>query len=78
VHTPIPEDDPSQHFCDALETAIRIGNDTDTVAAIAGGLLGAHWGASSVAPQWRAMLHGYPGITAEDLQALVDQAISRV
>lgn len=77
VHTPVPTHDPSRHLPAALETAIRIGNDTDTVAAIAGGLLGARWGAASVAPQWRAMLHGYPGLTADDLLALVDRAIGR-
>ncbi|WP_340539288.1 ADP-ribosylglycohydrolase family protein [Nocardioides sp. GXZ039] len=75
AHTPIPAEDPSRHLANSLETAIRIGNDTDTVAAIAGGLLGARWGASAVPAQWRAMLHGYPGLTGEDLVALTDRAI---
>ena len=39
---------PCDHLQDALHAAIRIGDDTDTVAAIAGGLLGARWGASAV------------------------------
>ncbi len=77
VHTPVPHEAPSRHLDHALETAIRIGDDTDTVAAIAGGLLGARWGAESVPSPWRTMLHGYPGITGEDLVALVDRAISR-
>lgn len=76
AHTPIPEDDPTRHLGDALDTAIRIGDDTDTVAAIAGGLLGARWGAASVPQLWRTTLHGYPGITYEDLLTLVDQAVS--
>jgi ADP-ribosylglycohydrolase len=76
AHTPIPIDEPGRHFGEALETAIRIGNDTDTVAAIAGGLLGARWGESSIPRRWRTMLHGYPGINGEDLLALVDQAVS--
>ncbi len=76
AHTPIPVDEPSRHFGAALDVAIRIGDDTDTVAAIAGALLGARWGAASVPQQWRTMLHGYPGITAEDLLALVDQALA--
>jgi ADP-ribosylglycohydrolase len=75
VHTPVPADEPSRHFGDALDTAIRIGDDTDTVAAIAGGLLGARWGAASIPLRWRTMLHGYPGITGEDLVVLVDRAI---
>lgn len=54
----------------ALETAIRIGDDTDTVAAIAGGLLGAYWGASAFPARWRRILHGWPGLRAHDLMAL--------
>jgi ADP-ribosyl-[dinitrogen reductase] hydrolase len=70
VHTPVPEDDPHRHFVDALETAIRIGDDTDTVAAIAGGVLGGRWGVGAVPARWRRMLHGWPGLDAEDLVAL--------
>ena len=69
-HTPVPADDPSRHATQALATAIAIGNDTDTVAAIAGGLLGARWGASAFPAQWRGMLHGYPGLTGERLEEL--------
>lgn len=58
---------PAQHLRLSLETAVRSGNDTDTVAAIAGGLLGARWGASAVPAQWRRKVHGWPGITGADL-----------
>ncbi|MET9491512.1 ADP-ribosylglycohydrolase family protein [Nocardia sp. NPDC006630] len=61
----------------ALELAVRAGGDTDTTAAIAGGLLGARWGASAVPEQWRAMLHGYPGYRAEDLTALTERIVNR-
>ena len=60
TRTPIPDDDPAdgvfaaQHLQLALEAAVRGGNDTDTVAAIAGGLLGARWGASAVPLDWAA------------------------
>ena len=37
----------------ALGRAVSGGGDTDTVAAIAGALLGARYGASAVPPQWR-------------------------
>lgn len=77
VHTPIPAEDPSRHFGAALETVIRVGDDTDTTAAIAGGLLGARWGAASIPQHWRTVLHGYPGITGEDLLLLVDRALGR-
>ena len=71
VHqTPVPADRPSDHLVAALRAAVHIGNDTDTVAAIAGSLLGARWGASAVPDQWRAMLHGWPGLTAADLVGL--------
>lgn len=73
-HTPVPADDPGRHLADALATAIRIGHDTDTVAAIAGGLLGARWGASAVPARWREICHGYPGLGAEDLVQLAESA----
>jgi hypothetical protein len=58
------------HLQNALELAVRAGNDTDTTAAIAGGLLGARWGASAVPAAWRRILHGWPGLRAKDLIAL--------
>ena len=33
--------------------AVALGNDTDTTAAIAGGLAGVHWGVASIPPTWR-------------------------
>ncbi len=58
------------HLQQALELAVRAGNDTDTTAAIAGGLLGARWGAAAVPARWRRKLHGWPGLHARDLVAL--------
>lgn len=57
----------SDGFAETLNTAIRIGHDTDTVAAIAGALIGAKWGASAIPATWRRILHGYPGKRGEDL-----------
>ena len=59
VHTSVPENMPCRHLQRSLATAIGIGHDTDTVAAIAGALLGARWGASAVPQQWQAPLHGW-------------------
>lgn len=59
-----------EHLRRGLDAAVRAGFDTDTVAAIAGGLLGAAYGASAVPLQWRALLHGWPGLTARDLVGL--------
>lgn len=61
------------HLPRALEACVRAGNDTDTTAAIAGGLLGARWGASAVPPRWRGLLHGYPGLTGADLPDLAQR-----
>ena len=49
-------------------------NDTDTVAAIAGGLLGARWGASAVPWHWRRAVHGWPGLDGRDLVSLAARA----
>ena len=59
LHTLTPDVEPHEHTRDALFTAIRIGNDTDTVAAIAGALLGARWGADAIADEWRQAVHGW-------------------
>ena len=71
--TPVPSPNPAggsfpaQHLALALDAAVRAGDDTDTVAAIAGGLLGARWGASAVPLQWQRILHGWPGLRSRDL-----------
>ena len=49
----------------------------DTVAAIAGGLLGARWGASAIPPQWRSRVNGWPGLRADDLVSLAHAAACR-
>jgi len=56
-----------------LELAVRGGNDTDTVAAIAGGLVGAVHGADvDFIPQdWMEKLHGWPKIKVDGLLELV-------
>ncbi len=61
---------------DALVRAVRGGGDTDTVAAIAGSLAGAIWGASAVPAQWRTIVHGWPGDTADDLARQAVTAIT--
>ncbi len=78
--TPIPSDDehePCEHLQRALHAAIRIGHDTDTVAAIAGSLLGARWGSSAIPLRWRALVHGWPGLEADDLVRLAVRSARR-
>lgn len=66
-----------EHLQQALELAVRAGGDTDTTAAIAGGLLGARWGASAVPARWQQMLHGWPGYRTSDLVRLALATASR-
>lgn len=71
VHqTPVPGEMPCLHLQDALRAAVQIGHDTETVAAIAGSLLGARWGVSAIPFAWRRKLHGWPGYRANDLVRL--------
>ena len=82
TRTPVPELNPSAdrypcgHFAQALEAAVRGGRDTDTVAAIAGGLLGARWGASAVPARWRRVMHGWPGERSGELVRLAALAVA--
>jgi ADP-ribosyl-[dinitrogen reductase] hydrolase len=60
---------------DGLQRAVAGGGDTDTVAAIAGALLGARFGGSAVPSRYRRLLHGWPGLRAHDLAGLAVLAI---
>ncbi len=81
ANTPEPPQDsaagvfPADRLRLALDAAVRGGRDTDTVAAIAGGLLGAAYGASAVPAQWRRRLHGWPGWTTRTLVATASAII---
>ncbi|MBW6439277.1 ADP-ribosylglycohydrolase family protein [Actinoplanes hulinensis] len=76
TRTPVPAEDPGagsfacDHLRDALYAAVGAGNDTDTVAAIAGAVLGARWGTSGVPLQWQRAVHGWERKRAADLIAL--------
>ena len=70
----VPAEGPG-HLTAALEAAVRAGGDTDTTAAIAGGLLGARWGAPAVPVAWREILHGWPGLRADDLSELATRSV---
>lgn len=67
---------PNHDFVGSLRTAIRIGHDTDTVASIAGALVGALHGVEAIPAEWLSILHGYPKKTGADLDALVVKALS--
>lgn len=50
----------SRNYARGIEAAIRAGGDTDTVAAIAGGLIGAGTGVEGIPPEWVAGLVDRP------------------
>lgn len=45
-------------FEGTVRNAISYGNDTDTTAAVAGGLAGIYWGVSGIPPDWLAGMQG--------------------
>jgi ADP-ribosylglycohydrolase len=67
--TPIPSS-PARHFTFALQEAVRGGGDADTVACVAGALLGAMWGLSAIPTDWRRRIFGWPAMTDRDLVRL--------
>jgi ADP-ribosyl-[dinitrogen reductase] hydrolase len=46
-------------FADAVVSAIDLGGDTDTVAAVTGGLAGAVYGVQAIPSRWVTYLHGH-------------------
>ena len=80
IETPVPVGNHSDHFMNALEAAIRIGDDCDTIAAIAGSLLGARWGVNAIPKEWKEIIHGTRTVGSEivkfaELEALAREAI---
>lgn len=68
----------TNHVVAGLRQAVAIGDDTDTVAAIAGYLLGACYGVGGVPSEWRFGLAGWPtGYGADDLVRLASAAVTR-
>ncbi len=70
THTPIPSGRPADHFREALAEAVRSGNDADTVACVAGALLGAIWGMGAAPVDWLGQIHGWPGLHSTTLSTL--------
>ena len=81
VTTRIPVDDPpagvfaADHLRLGLEAAVRGGGHAGTVAAVAGGLLGAAYGASALPWHWRLALRGWPGLNTHCVVNLVDKIL---
>jgi len=58
-----------------LETAVRAGGDTDTVANIAGALAGAAYGFSALPRAWVKDIFGWPGLRAPGLRDLAERVL---
>ena len=76
VNTEVSATAPSSHFRETLINAVRIGDDTDTVASIAGAYLGARWGKSAIPKEWLQKINGYKinnsdSLNSEDIETLV-------
>lgn len=50
--------DRETNYADTVRAAIALGNDTDTTAAVAGGIAGLRYGLAGIPPAWRAALRG--------------------
>ncbi|WP_058235466.1 ADP-ribosylglycohydrolase family protein [Devriesea agamarum] len=74
---PVPDNkfERRQYLSSVLERAVRGGYDTDTVACIAGALVGAALGRKAVPTEWRRALFGWPGYEVQDLVRLVDRVL---
>ena len=50
-------------FREALETAVNLGEDTDTLGAMTGALAGARFGAGAIPPEWLAAMVAVDALT---------------
>lgn len=60
---------------DGLRRAVKLGGDTDTVAAIVGALLGARWGESAIPAAWKESVHGWPGMSSAQLADMGERIV---
>ena len=67
----------SVSYRDAVERAVSLGDDTDTTAAIAGGLAGAVWGDEALPREWLEELRLEPS-QREMIEAFVSRITTRV
>lgn len=62
----------TRSYQESVEAAIRLGNDTDTTACVAGGLAGLRWGVSGIPETWLTGMRG-----RDIAQPLVDRLLER-
>lgn len=59
-------------YADTIGRAIRYGHDTDTTAAIAGGLAGVYWGLAGIPDEWLAGMRG-----SEVVRPMVERLVAQ-
>ncbi|MDO5722154.1 MAG: ADP-ribosylglycohydrolase family protein [Actinomycetaceae bacterium] len=59
----------------AVDSSVRAGGDTETVAALVAGVCGAVVGQRGIPAHWTTDLHGWPGMKVDSLRDLVAGAI---
>lgn len=63
----------TSNYADAVEYAVNLGRDADTVAAVTGAFAGALYGMQEIPVRWTTFVHGYVNdkeINLEDLQEM--------
>jgi ADP-ribosyl-[dinitrogen reductase] hydrolase len=58
----------TDNFADAVLTAVNLGDDADTTAAICGQIAGAHYGVAAIPAHWRQQLS-----KLDDMLLMADQ-----
>jgi ADP-ribosyl-[dinitrogen reductase] hydrolase len=61
-------------YAEAVLRAVNLGDDTDTTAAVTGGLAGIHYGLDNIPAEWLSQIARKAAI--EDLAARFEQAIA--
>ena len=64
-------------FRTGIAAAVALGDDTDTIAAITGSLLGAWTGAEEIPQEWTDVVHGWPGYDGRQVAALAEKILGR-
>ena len=82
-HTQIPHKNPGHHFEATLVNAVRIGDDTDTVASIAGAYLGSKWGIDTIPKEWLLKINGHrlmndQTLTFIEVEEMVEAAFKQI
>jgi len=81
-HTEIPKEHPPAHFRQTLVNAVKIGDDTDTVASIAGAYLGSKWGKDAIPKEWLQKINGVRIVNNEplthvEIENMIEAALSQ-